>query len=150
MSQDKCECGGDNGPCDYCLEACVKDVDKQPEGREPRKLTPVSIEVAPHVRGEIPDTGTYAGELYMLATKERLVALNTHAQMVAENQRLREALTPSTETKAAYMGEFKFQVSEGAGMRDILVPWTTIKEIMVAIRNYADGAALQTSGAGDE
>ena len=52
-------------------------------------------------------------------------------------QRLRalhEALTPSAETKAAYIGEFSFTIEEGEyGSRIILVPWTTIKEIMAAI-----------------
>jgi hypothetical protein len=51
---------------------------------------------------------------------------------------MREALTPSVETKAAYMGEFSFTIEEGEyGSRIIPVPWTTIKEIMAAIRDFA-------------
>jgi len=51
---------------------------------------------------------------------------------------LREALTSSSDTKAAYMGEFSFtQIyyddnGEDCG-RQVYVPWTTIKEIMAAI-----------------
>jgi hypothetical protein len=53
-----------------------------------------------------------------------------------------EALTPSGDTKAAYIGEFSFTVDftdedgEDTYMR-VDVPWTTIKEIMVAIRTRA-------------
>lgn len=55
---------------------------------------------------------------------------------------LREALEPSDETKAAYSGEFKFEIededSDGFEMwRDVTVPWTTIKEIMKAISTRA-------------
>jgi hypothetical protein len=46
------------------------------------KHTPAQIDVEPHVQGEIPDTGTYAGELYMLATPKRIRACNTHAELV--------------------------------------------------------------------
>jgi len=65
---------------------------------------------------------------------------------------LTEALTPSGETKAAYIGEFTIAVErhvdedgevddEAEGHADpyehITVPWTTIKEIMAAIRARA-------------
>lgn len=55
-----------------------------------------------------------------------------------ELARLREALTPSAETKAAYIGEFSvsFPDYDENGIeytRKINVPWTTIKEIMAAI-----------------
>lgn len=62
----------------------------------------------------------------------------------AENARLREALTPSGDTKAAYMGEFKFSDvvahdNEGNPIYgNTYVPWTTIKEIMAAIQDRAD------------
>ena len=59
----------------------------------------------------------------------------------AENARLREALTPSVDTEAAYKGDFSFGVTLRAGneedYRRITVPWTTIKEIMAAIRARA-------------
>ena len=66
-------------------------------------------------------------------------------QMNAANhviERLREALTPSGATKAAYMDEFAFRVCIGyeddTEIYDtITVPWTTIKEIMAAIRARA-------------
>lgn len=74
-------------------------------------------------------------------------AVNNYDTLRAENARLREALTPSAETKAAYMGEFKFGVpmsyedEEQGGMVEymefVTVPWTTIKEIMAAIRARA-------------
>lgn len=60
----------------------------------------------------------------------------------AEIERLREALTPSGATKAAYGGEFTFPIcigdDDGEDIHDIVtVPWTTIKEIMAAIRARA-------------
>ena len=53
-----------------------------------------------------------------------------------------EALTPSGDTKAAYIGEFSFSLTRIDGNGDeysekVYVPWTTIKEIMAAIRNRA-------------
>jgi hypothetical protein len=45
-------------------------------------------------------------------------------------EELEAALTPSGTTKAAYIGEFKFKISP---RREVMVPWTTIKEIMAAI-----------------
>jgi hypothetical protein len=70
----------------------------------------------------------------------RLAAENAgQAERIAK---LEEALTPSGDTKAAYMGEFSFPPT----MRDddgdefdakIPVPWTTIKEIMAAIKARA-------------
>lgn len=58
-----------------------------------------------------------------------------------------EALTPSGDTKATYHGEFSFTIEdadeEGEPVsRKIYVPWTTVKEIMAAIR---DRAALRAS-----
>ena len=57
----------------------------------------------------------------------------------AENERLREALTPSGATKAAYHGEFGFELlaRDGEGVDCHMVPWTTIKEIMAAISKRA-------------
>lgn len=59
-----------------------------------------------------------------------------------EVERLREALTPSAATKAEYMGEFSVPLPDrdedgNEVMRQINVPWTTIKEIMAAIRARA-------------
>jgi hypothetical protein len=61
----------------------------------------------------------------------------TLAEAMAENRKLREALTPSAETKAAYIGEFKFTAYE-ADEAFVTVPWTTIKEIMAAIMKRAE------------
>jgi hypothetical protein len=60
----------------------------------------------------------------------------------SEVERLREALTPSGATKAAYIGEFSFNVidrdEDGEEVpRRALVPWDQIKEIMAAIRERA-------------
>ncbi|AUQ89367.1 hypothetical protein PhaeoP24_00721 [Phaeobacter inhibens] len=54
-----------------------------------------------------------------------------------------EALTPSDDTKVEYMGEFSMSFPEfdedGEEVsRTINVPWTTIKEIMAAIRSRAE------------
>lgn len=63
--------------------------------------------------------------------------------LIEENKRMREALTPSAETKAAYIGEFRFSVLEYVDddgteyESEFTVPWTTIKEIMAAIRARA-------------
>lgn len=57
----------------------------------------------------------------------------------AENERVTEALTPSGDTKYAYMGEFSWTDwrTDAKGVEqgyEMVVPWTTIKEIMAAIR----------------
>lgn len=60
-----------------------------------------------------------------------------------ERERLAiEALTPSAETKAAYIGEFKLVIDDydesgNETHRWADVPWTTIKEIMAAIKARA-------------
>ena len=60
----------------------------------------------------------------------------------AEAEKLREALAPSGDTKAEYMGEFSFGfpvIDENGNdaWQIVYVPWTTIKEIMAAIRARA-------------
>lgn len=74
----------------------------------------------------------------------------TIRELKAENARLREALTPSAETKAAYMGEFQFNLPDldedgNEYTRHVNVPWTTIKEVMELIFNRA----LSTTGGDD-
>lgn len=59
--------------------------------------------------------------------------------------RLTEALTPSAETKAAYMGEFEFTIPDGPENRTVTVPWTTIKDIMAAIRTRATEGPVRKS-----
>jgi hypothetical protein len=61
----------------------------------------------------------------------------------AEIERLKAALTPSAETKAAYWGEFSFSLCVGEEdgeeiFERITVPWTTVKEIMAAILARAE------------
>lgn len=63
--------------------------------------------------------------------------------LVAERDQLVEALTPSAETKAAYIGEFHVRLPDtdedgNECVREINVPWTTVKAIMVAILARAD------------
>ena len=79
-------------------------------------------------------------DLIALRLNERLAALRTDTPSPSEAmvERLREALQPSAATKAAYIGEFSFLIDiehEGEEItRKLDVPWTTIKEIMAAIR----------------
>jgi hypothetical protein len=86
-------------------------------------------------------------EFYAAASPATILALLTRLEEAeAENARLREALTPSAATKAAYIGEFSFDIVSGMNChgeepeeiyRSVMVPWTTIKEIMAAIRARA-------------
>jgi len=68
---------------------------------------------------------------------------------------LEGALTPDGDTKAAFIGEFKFSIDLNVEDEDgepqeiqhqVYVPWDTTKEIMAAIRNYA---ALSAPAAAD-
>lgn len=72
----------------------------------------------------------------------QLNAADTIATQAARIAELEAALTPSGETKMAYMGEFDFSIvdydEDGIEChREIVVPWTAIKEIMSAIRARA-------------
>lgn len=64
-------------------------------------------------------------------------------QQQATIERPSAALTPSADTKAAYIGEFKFMEvvgfdEDGHEIRaEITVPWDTTKEIMAAIKARA-------------
>lgn len=65
------------------------------------------------------------------------------AHLRGKVERLQEALTPSGDTKAAYIGEFSFRVDDrdkdgDECTRNVVVPWTTVKEIMRAIRDRAE------------
>lgn len=59
------------------------------------------------------------------------------SELMAENERLREALEPSGDTKAAYMGEIRDPDTK----RD--VSWSAIKMIMKMISDRADKEALK-------
>ncbi|GAQ23982.1 hypothetical protein DEIGR_400115 [Deinococcus grandis] len=72
---------------------------------------------------------------YITLTRDLAAA---QAQLAAQT----EALTPSGDTKGAYMGEFQFEmrgVDEEGEETDIRIdtPWDTIKQIMAAIRSRA-------------
>jgi len=56
------------------------------------------------------------------------------ADLKAERDRYTAALTPSIYTKRSYMGEFELVPGVRSGD---FVPWTTIKDIMKAIREAA-------------
>lgn len=73
------------------------------------------------------------------------------SDLKARIQVLEEALKPSGETKAAYIGEFSFTVTgfelddDGEpfeAQQTVTVPWTTVKEIMAAISDRAASQAL--------
>lgn len=77
-------------------------------------------------------------------------------QAARERDGLREAMTASADTKAAYAGEFKMRVVQNVFdedgeleevAADITIEWTTIKEIMAAIELRAR-QALSTNGGG--
>ena len=85
-------------------------------------------------------------------------ALGLHVQMQraeaaeAKLAKAVEALTPSGDTKAEYMGEFCFsQTMIGEDGDEVTVktyvPWTTIKEIMAAILARATLAEIEGSNA---
>ncbi|NGO63984.1 hypothetical protein G6N76_09885 [Rhizobium daejeonense] len=65
------------------------------------------------------------------------------AHLRGKIDRLQEAMTPSGATKAAYIGEFSFDIEDRDEdgeecLRNVVVPWTTVKEIMAAIRSRAE------------
>jgi hypothetical protein len=66
-----------------------------------------------------------------------LMAHGYRAGQAASAERIKAlegALTPSAGTKYAYLGEFR----QARGSRKVTIEWTTIKEIMQAIRDHAD------------
>lgn len=85
-----------------------------------------------------------ADDVLIISTGEAREILRALPRTVpdGDGERLLEALKPSLETKQAYMGEFQFQVPDldedgNEVMRNVNVPWVTIKEIMAAIRSRA-------------
>lgn len=82
-------------------------------------------------------------------------ALDTEAlrHLIAEArkvERYRAALTPSAETKAAFIGEFKTEGREDRRGRvdQITVSWTTTKEIMAAVKAYAESVTIDAPDTG--
>ena len=77
-----------------------------------------------------------------------------HEEAADEIEKLRAALTPSADTKAAYMGEFSIDLPDwdedgNEVVRRVNVPWTTVKEIMAAILTHA-APSVRDTGGGDE
>ncbi len=67
-----------------------------------------------------------------------------------ERDRLREALTPSSDTKAAYNGEFTFPIdyTDADGdpqTENVMVPWTTVKDVMAMIGSRANAKRLDVA-----
>ena len=68
--------------------------------------------------------------------------------IVDQLERTHAALTPSADTKSAYMGEFQFRFPayDADGVERMFtpsIPWTAIKDIMSAIVAYANEDAGQ-------
>jgi hypothetical protein len=93
--------------------------------------------------GMVSAVGEYTPEEFWLALDHIEVLQARIAQLEAELAAAREALTPSGSTKAAYHGEFAFNLFRGvsdAGIdqhEKVYVPWDTVKEIMAAIAHRA-------------
>jgi hypothetical protein len=100
----------------------------------------------------IPHGGLWRGAMdaYRSATYPPVVlALIARVRELEEDRKLLiEALTPSAETKAEYIGEFKFSqdVSDhegGSYTQSYTVPWTAVKEIMAAILSRTNRRVLK-------
>jgi hypothetical protein len=82
-------------------------------------------------------------EAYQLAClkREESNLARAYLELKARCEALWYALIPTTETKAAFLGAFHFETehmdAEGNPyVQRYTVPWTTIKEIMTAIRTF--------------
>lgn len=93
------------------------------------------------------ETATGADHLFSNTSNELLrSSADALEAQEAQIKALEAALRPSAETKAAYIGEFSFTVSatevdENGDpyecQNTVTVPWTTTKEIMAAVRDFA-------------
>ena len=69
-----------------------------------------------------------------------------HAEARDRANALEEAVTPSIYTKAAYMSEFTIDVNDlccpndEPDFRRLYIPWTSIKDVMIGIKNRARSA----------
>lgn len=75
-----------------------------------------------------------------LDLKKKLAATEAPLRRMAA---LENALTASPDTKSAYNGDFAFSITLRDEMDDeyshsVTVPWTTVKDIMKKIKQYAD------------
>jgi hypothetical protein len=124
-------------------EAALEEAAKQQEGMANAYQSEASTASDYAASGPIYRAFTEKANLYRRAA-QAIRALKTttpdptSAAPPSREEGLREALTPSAATKAAYLGEFKITLhrTDEAGdeyTEDVMVPWTTIKEIMAAI-----------------
>lgn len=138
-------CGQRFEGTDTCTKPSAEAVD--------RSATEASYAMAVWLANNATDTGNLLWEKLQDATQawgsvQKFKHDNLSAQLAAakaENDRLREALTPSGATKYAYISEFswKREITDENGdeaTEELTVPWTAIKEIMTAI---SDRAALK-------
>lgn len=115
------------------------------EERETRQPAPVERRVV-----EAKTDAQVNKEFMEEATRQRDAALAKVSALEARLAVMGEALTPSGDTKAAYIGEFGWtrEIPDPEWDGDdgeepdriterLVVPWTTIKEIMAAIRARA-------------
>ena len=120
-----------------------------------RALTPnptIDDQTTTEALGELSDFADRASTEMAALYADRGRLASDKLQLQAQVERLSEALTPSGDTKAAYHGEFSFIIKQAQEDEDgeaievdqrVYVPWTTVKEIMAAIRARA---ALTTKG----
>jgi Lar family restriction alleviation protein len=95
----------------------------------------------PCIRCKTYDCGCGTGMHSSGGEAKAIAAWNRRTELpalIAERDALREALAPSADTKAAYIGEFHFNVidrdEDGEEVpRRVAVPWDVTKEIMAAI-----------------
>jgi hypothetical protein len=105
------------------------------------------VEIArTNVLEELHAQWAYANAHLIAAAPTLLAAIQSlserNAVLESRLRALHEALTPSAETKAEYIGEFQFPIELahprlGSETRSVDVPWTTIKTIMAAILGRA-------------
>lgn len=85
----------------------------------------------------------YASQFDATALARAAIEATRIEQLHNRVERLTEAVTPSGDTKAAYHGEFSFNIEEWDDdaacerIRKVYVPWDTVKQIMAAIKARA-------------
>jgi hypothetical protein len=165
MADDPCICGGRTflhvdekkpdgsfgpGPLERCVNCKVTRPVDDPGASGVKELEPVAWRWRyMYARGpgqwtvrQSPVEPQEAGSHCVASEVEPLYTASALASLAADNEKLREALTPSGDTKAAYHGEFVFTMEDvdedgQPTPRKVYVPWTTVKEIMTAIRDRA-------------
>jgi len=114
--------------------------------QEQVQVTQADRDAAEALRG----SPAYALGFYDHTPLVQAFARHRHTATSEALEAMREALTPSVGTKAAYMGEFSFNEERYDSEADeyytekVYVPWATVKEIMAAIA--ARAAIAETEG----